>query len=78
MEQTNQPITTQTLGGVGTARKTIGFVTLVIFGTSGFLSGFEWYNPDPTIVWALGLIGMGLMIAGIAKDITAIAKNLVK
>ena len=38
----------------------------------------EFYNANPTIIWSEGIIGLGLMISGIAKDIVAIAKKAVK
>lgn len=71
-------MTQKELGGVGTARKVIGFIILIIFAIVGLLDGFDFYQPQSTVFWGLGVIGLGLMIAGIAKDVVAIAKNVLK
>lgn len=71
-------MTQKDLGGVGTARKVIGFIILLIFAITCFLDGFDFYEIQQTVVWALGIIGLALMIAGIAKDVVAIAKNALK
>ena len=65
-------------GGVGTSRKVIGFIVLLGFTATFIMDGFDFYNANPTIIWAEGIIGLGLMITGIAKDIVAIAKRAVK
>lgn len=73
-----QKIDLKDLGGVGTGRKVIGFILLLVFAAMGLMSGFEFYDPTPAIMWAIGIVGLSLMIAGIAKDVVAIAKNVIK
>lgn len=68
----------QNLGGVGTPRKVIGFIILLIFAISGALDGFGFYSITPTIFWGLGVIGLSLMIVGLAKDVMFIAKKVIK
>lgn len=71
-------VTLKELGGIGTGRKIIGFIVLLVFCTMSLLDGFEFYNANPTIIWSTGIVGLTLMIAGIAKDVVAIAKNMIK
>ena len=65
-------------GGVGTLRKVMGALTIAGFIAISVMDGFKFYDANPNIVWATGIIGLGLMISGIAKDIVAIAKTAVK
>ncbi len=71
MEQSN-------LGGVGTSRKVIGFIILLAFTAMSIMSGFAFYTIATAILVTTGVIGMSLMIVGIAKDVIAIAKNVIK
>lgn len=71
-------MTHEQLGGVGTSRKVAGFMVIVVFAVMSFLSGFEFYNVVPSVLWVVGIIGLSLMIAGIAKDVIAIAKGALK
>ena len=72
-----QQITKETLNAGSGLRKAAGFILLIVFATMGFLSGFGFYTILPAIVWAIGIVGMALMIAGIAKDVVAIAKSVI-
>lgn len=71
-------ITTEQLNAGSGPRKAIGFILLLVFGTMGLLSGFGFYNISGTVIWAVGIVGLALMISGIAKDVVAIAKNVIK
>ena len=67
MEKTN--------GERGKSRRNMGVFMIFVCGAIAVLQGFTFFISEPGMVWATGVIGMSLLISGIAKDVVAIAKH---
>lgn len=65
-------------GQIGGTRRTAGFIMIMICAISAFLSGFGFYNIETPVIWAEGVVGLSLLVSGIAKDVVALAKNVAK
>ena len=49
-------------------RIVIGTISLLTGIAMAVLSGFEFYNPDSSSIWALLTLGSGLIGAGLVKE----------
>ena len=62
----------------GKVRRFFGGFMVGISGLMAFLSGFSFYDVEAPLIWAVGVIGLSLLITGLAKDVVAIAKDAIK
>jgi hypothetical protein len=72
-------------GERGQGRRNCGIFMIGICGLIALLNSYlamttevdltKEYNSGVEFVWATGVIGMSLLISGIAKDVVAIAKH---
>lgn len=63
-----------TKGEMGVYRRSSGVFMIIICGVIALLHGFTFYKTNYEIVWATGIIGLCLLISGIAKDVVSIIK----
>lgn len=66
--------TKKTKGEIGFWRRATGVIFGMLTATALFLSGFGFYSIDYRFIWAGGTMAAVMLIAGIAKDVTAIIK----
>lgn len=59
----------------GSLRRGAGVFIIMIFGIVALLDGFDFYNIQTEVVWSLGIVGLCLLITGLAKDVTSIIKK---
>ena len=64
-------------GGNGQGRRNVGYIMILADAVMGLLHGFGFYTAEPAIIWAIGIIGLGLLISGIAKDVVALGKSAI-
>ena len=64
----NKPIPTKTTIVSANYRIKMGTISLVIGIVMAALSGFDFYNPDSSVVWSLLTLGATLIGIGLIKD----------
>jgi hypothetical protein len=62
-------------GERGSSRRNCGVFMILVCGAVALMDGFKFFTGGTDMVWATGVIGMSLLISGIAKDVVAIAKH---
>lgn len=61
-------------GELGVYRRSSGVFMIIVCGIMSLLHGFKFYEANSDIIWATGIIGLCLLISGIAKDVVSIIK----